>query len=163
MECKNCGKLIDKREEKKFCSGCGALIVEEKPVAKATTNERADNRKQQYVTQRGIELDVRTRFFYAIWLVGFFVLYFVLQFSIASFSLAFVAAIPLGALIAILFVIVISRLNQDIKQSLNDILGFVPAGGPGRSLLESLASMLPLMAKLPQDSSTTPENKNKRK
>jgi hypothetical protein len=163
MECKKCGKIIDQRTERKFCSGCGAIIGEEKPAPVIAGRGREEKRGSKYVSQRAVELDGRTRFFYVAWLIAFFVLYFAFQFSIIPYVfIAILAAIPCGALIAVLGVIVFSRMKTDLKYSFNDTFGFVPAGGPGRGLIESLASMLPLMAKLPPDTSKQPDNKAKK-
>jgi hypothetical protein len=150
MECKNCGKIIDARSELKFCTGCGTVIGEEKSAPKNNTRESAGER-HPVITERAVELDTRTRFFYSTWLAGFFVLYTVFQISIASVFLSILAAILFGALLAILGVIAVSRMNHDLKHAFNETFWFVPAGGPGRRFVESLASTLPLMAKLPQD------------
>jgi hypothetical protein len=161
MECKKCGKLIDMRGEKQFCSGCGAMIGEEKPPQRIITRERAGP-KNPITSSRDAELDTRTRFFYAACIVGFFILFIFFEFTFTSRVLAFIAAIPCGAIVAILGVMVVSRMNPNRKHSLNNILWFVPAVGPGRGFVETLASVVPLMGKLPQDTSK-PGQKNQKK
>ncbi|MFA6448469.1 MAG: hypothetical protein WCX65_03290 [bacterium] len=161
MECKKCGKMIDMRKELKFCSGCGAEIIEEKPAPKLITRERAGARNP-IITERAVELDTRTRVFYLCSIVGFFVALIMVQFSIASVLTAFLLAVPGGALIGIFCVIAVSKTGPALKNQINESFWFIPVKGPGRGFVEGLASALPLMGKLPQDAAK-PADKSRKK
>jgi len=159
MECKNCGKQIDVRTEKKFCTGCGAEIGKEKPPPVIITRERAKGPKW-ITTQREAELDLRTRVFMLVSLAGFFIVFLVLQFIFSSAFLNFLMAIAGGFVIGAVGIFVISRSSDDLRNGINESIEFLPAVKPIRHFVESLCSTIPLIGSLPQEGGKPPDKKN---
>jgi uncharacterized membrane protein len=162
MECKKCGKIIDRRKELKFCAGCGAEIVKEKAAPKKGARERAPD-KTQIVSGSVVEIDTRTRAFYVAAFATFIFFYIALQIKYPSVFFSFIAALPCGAIGGLLGVVVVSRVDANLKSAINDGLGFIPAGGPVRRLVESLSSSLPLLGGARPASKRDKEKKDKKK
>ncbi len=142
MECKKCGKIIDQRSELKFCTGCGAEIKRDSEPQKKEDYGWTPHKKHQPVGSNVVELDTRTRAFYVGAALLFIALFIVFQFSFPSAFLSFIAALACSVLGGTIGVIVISRSGSDLKNMVNDGLGFIPAGGPVRRFVEALSSSL---------------------
>ncbi len=159
MECKNCGKQLDVRSEKKFCTGCGAPIGEAQPPPKIITRERAEGPKW-ITTRREAELDLRTRVFMLAAIAGFLLFFLIFQFIFTVVIFNFLLALLSGFLVGAVGIFIISRGGDDMRNSIGESIDAMPVIKPVRGLVESLCSTIPLLGSLPHDNAGQPNKNN---
>jgi len=149
MECKKCGKIIDLQNEKKFCSGCGAPIVIQKPAPRSVTHKRAT--PYSPVSRREFELRLRTKAFSVAFVASFLVSAITFEIITSSFSVGIGLGLLTGAGVAILFTLIVSRAGLNFKNSLDESTEIVPVWNGLKGALESFFSIFPFLGPLPPD------------
>jgi hypothetical protein len=153
MQCDRCGKILDPKKEKTFCTGCGAKVSPDSANKQSTTPSKrpvlADKGKPVGITS--IETEIRARALYVGAFGGFVLCYIAMSIFLRSAIVALLIAAAFACFTGIVFMAIIAKSAPSMKSSFNDAVSVLPIKEKSKRLVRSICSALPFIGPLLDD------------
>ena len=128
MQCEKCGKILDPKKEKTFCTGCGAKVSPDdggKPQTGAYKRPVISN-KGKPVGITSLETEIRARALYVGAFGGFVLCYIAMSVFLRSSIVALLIATAFACFTGIVFMAIIAKSAPSMKSSFNDAVSVLP-------------------------------------
>ncbi|HOC91538.1 MAG TPA: hypothetical protein PKH33_04125 [bacterium] len=153
MQCEKCGKILDPKKEKTFCTGCGAKVSPDdggKPQTGAYKRPVISN-KGKPVGITSLETEIRARALYVGAFGGFVLCYIAMSIILNSNFTALLIAALFACFAGIVMMTIIAKSAPSMKSSFHDATSALPIREKSKRLVRSISSALPFIGPLPED------------